>query len=1105
MITVRKSYRKNIIREMKGSMSRVISLFGIVLLGVMMLTGLVSIAPSMRTAAQKYYTEQNVFDLRVLSTLGLSEDDIAAIAGTEGVTAVQPVKYLDAEGLWSGSDEPAVLRLQQLPADPDADSDDNMNRLVLQSGRMPTADDECVVHVLGYASAIPEGTILTLPEDTEGLKTRTYTVVGNVQDPLHFSTDNESTTVGDGVLDALVFVPDGSLTADYYTVCYIKAENAGQYDNFSDEYQQAVDAVADRLTAISAAQCEVRRASLIDDANAKLDEAKQTYSDKKAEAEAQFADAERQLNEAQARLDAAKAQLEQGEADYASGKAQLSQQQAALPGTVQSGADQLLTGEEQVLEFEDQLQQIELLVNVQQVAQPLLGYAQAALDNAQKALDEAEPEDEDYIELRDALAKAQEAYDNIKNQLDGYQSQLDAGKQEMYAQGLISSPSLSNTQLVTEAKAALRKMKLSVMEGQLALNTGNATAYSAFAAAQQQLEDARTQLDSGWDEYHSGVAQLETSRTEYETQKADAEQQLAEGQQQINDAEEQISDIQNGEWYVLDRNSTVSFVTYEQYTDRMTAIARVFPVFFFLVAALVASTTMTRMVDENRLQMGTLKALGYSNAQIAAKYLFYALSASILGSIVGMAVGFTVFPIIIWHAFTLIFHLPTFRIAFYPGLAAVSLGISAAVIGLTTWSACRASLKEKTAALLLPRAPVAGKRILLEYMTPLWKRMSFSQKTTARNLFRYKKRFFMTVLGVAGCTALLLIGFGIQDSLLPIVDKQSAELTHNDLTIAISSEKALTMENGLADTLDSSSEVKSWGSFYTKSVSVGNADGTTETVSLVAAEDDADMTRYNTFRTRRGHHPIDFNADSAILTEKTAAQLGLSVGDTFWVETPSGSRMELTLTGITENYIYARLYLSGENFQQYLGSESAEWNTVFGQTTCQTDAECDDLRSTLLACNYITSVTFTADTTGMLNNLISSLNYVVGLVILCAAALAAVVLYNLISVNLAERKKELATIKVLGFYDKEVYRYIFREIDLLAFIGSLVGLALGVPLHQFIIRTIEMDRMMFIRSIAPRSFAISVALTMVFNFAVCLVMRRHVKRISMVESMKAPE
>ena len=1100
------SYRKNILRDFKGNLSRFLSLFGIVALGVMILTGLVSFAPSMRIAGQKYYVEQNVFDLRVLSTLGLSEDDIDVIASTEGVTAVEAVKYLDVEGHWSSTDEPAVLRVQQLPADPDADTGENMNRLVLLDGRMPEAADECVVHVMGHGEEIPLGTTLTLPDDTDSLSRTEYTVVGLVQDPLHFSSDQETSTAGDGVLDDIVFVPDGSLTADYYTVCYIKAENADLYDNYSNEYQAAVDAVTDRLTAISNAQCVTRREALITDANEKLADAKQTYNEQKAEAERQFAEAEQKLADAEAQLTAAKAQLEQGEADYASGKEQLAQQQAALPDTMQSGADQVLDGQEQILEFEDQLQQIELLVNLKQVADPLLGYAEAALNNAQEALDEAEPDDEDYTELRDLLAQAQASYDNISGQLNGYQQQLDAGKQQMYAQGLISSPTLSNTELVTEAKAALRKMKLQLMQGQLGLSTGTATAYSAFAAAEQQLADARTQLDDGWAEYNSGREQLDASRTEYETQKAEAEQKLADGQKQINDAEEQISDIQNGEWYVLDRGSTMSFVTYEQYADRMDAIARVFPVFFFLVAALVASTTMTRMVDENRLQMGTLKALGYSNTKIAGKYLFYGLAASVLGSIVGMIVGFIVFPTIIWQAYqTMVFSLPTFTLQFYPGMALGSVLLSAAVIGFATWEACRASLREKTAALLLPRAPAAGKRIFLEYLTPLWKRMSFSQKTTARNLFRYKKRFFMTVLGVAGCTALLLIGFGIQDSILPMLSKQTTELNHSDLTISLSDEKALELENGLSDVLDSSVNVTSWGRFYNKSVTLYNASGDKQTASIVTAEDESQMTNYFTFRTRQGHNAISFDDSSVILTEKTAESLGLSVGDTFEVETSDGSRQTLTLTGITENYVFTRLYLSQAQLKALNGGVLPAWNTVYGQTSCPTSADRNALRTDLLACNYVSSVSFIEDTMEMFDNLIGCLNYVVILVIVCAAALAAVVLYNLISVNLGERKKELATIKVLGFYDKEVYRYIFREIDLLAFIGSLVGLALGVPLHQFIIRTVEMDQMMFIRSIAPRSYLFSVALTMFFTFVVCRLMRRHVKKISMVESMKAPE
>ena len=349
----------------------------------------------------------------------------------------------------------------------------------------------------------------------------------------------------------------------------------------------------------------------------------------------------------------------------------------------------------------------------------------------------------------------------------------------------------------------------------------------------------------------------------------------------------------------------------------------------------------------------------------------------------------------------------------------------------------------------------------------------------------------MTVLGVAGCTALLLIGFGIQDSLLPIVTKQSTELTHNDMSITLSDPKALTMEQGLAEELDGNSAVQNWGAVYTKSTTIYNAEGESASVSIVAAAKDSDLTRYVTFRTRKGHKAISFDSGSVILT--------------FWVENAEGTRVELTLTGITENYMFTRLYLPRAQLESLLGTAEIPWNTVYGQTSCTDAAGYNALRTDLLDCNYVSSISFTEDTTELFDNLIVSLGYVVVLIIICAAALAAVELYNLISVNLGERKKELATIKVLGFYDQEVYRYIFREIELLALIGSGVGLALGVPLHKFIVLTVEMDQLMFIRTIAPRSYLLAVALTMVFTVVVCFVMRRHVRRISMVESMKAPE
>ena len=750
-----------------------------------------------------------------------------------------------------------------------------------------------------------------------------------------------------------------------------------------------------------------------------------------------------------------------------------------------------------MLDFEAQLEQIKQLVTLKSVADPMLGYAEDILQNAEAALDEAEPDDENYVELRDLLARAQALYDSTYQQLAHYQAQLDEGKRQMYQQGLISSPNLSNEELVTEAEAALRNMKLEVLAGQLALNTGNAEAWTSFDAAEKQLESARAELDAGWTEYNEGAAA-------FAQQKAEAEAQLADARQQLNDAEEQVDDITSGEWYVLDRGSVVSMVMFEQNIDRIESIARIFPLFFFLVAALVASTTMTRMVEENRTQMGTFKALGYSDREITAKYMVYGITAGLLGCIVGMLLGFYGLPAVIWFAYSTVFDLPTFQLRIYPILAVMSVLISTSVVGFTTLGACRVSLREKPAALLLPRAPAAGKRIFLERIGPLWRRMSFSQKTTARNLFRYKKRFYMTVLGVAGCTALLLIGFGLQDSIVEIVSRQYGTIQKADLTISLSSDKALDLEGGLTDTLAGRDEVESWGTFYTRTVSVSDTrDGSNElSVTLVAAEAPQKLTEYFTLESRFGGE-LPFTDGSVVLSEKTAEMLGLSAGDTFWVQGTGDTRVELTLTGVAKNYLGAYLYVTQKTLDRLVTDPT--WNTVYAVTSCETDTQRETLSTILLGCNYVSSTSFTSDTAAMYDSTITCINYVVLLIIACAAALAAVVLYNLISVNIGERKKELATIKVLGFFDKEVYRYIFREIELLSVIGAVLGLLIGAPLHQFVIRTVESEQMMFIRMLEPTSFLYSVALTLLFTVVVCRMMRRQVRNISMVESMKAPE
>jgi putative ABC transport system permease protein len=508
-----------------------------------------------------------------------------------------------------------------------------------------------------------------------------------------------------------------------------------------------------------------------------------------------------------------------------------------------------------------------------------------------------------YLEAQ--VSSGQQIYAQAKAASDTIRTQLDGAKAALFQQGILTAADVSDTEMLTQARAKLKEMQLALTEGQLSIST----AYGDLEKAEQQLEQARRELDDGWDEYNDGVAKLAEAKTDFAAQKADAEKQLADAEDKISDAQAKIDEIDRCEWYVLDRDSITSFVTFEQNADRIADIAQVFPVFFFLVAALVALTTMTRMVDENRQQIGTLKALGYSEAAISAKYLLYALTASLSGAAAGILVGFAGFPSVIWYAYSIMYTVPTFRILYYPELIVISLALSVAVITAATLNACHATLREKPAALMLPKAPPAGRRILLEYITPIWSRMSFSYKVTARNLMRYKKRFFMTVLGVAGCTALLLVGFGIQDSIMDIVSDQFTRLNHYDLTVSLSSEKALTETRGLSDILSDTGKIEYSAAFYTKSVTISNEADTEGTVTLTVCEDDAAVPQFFTFQTRVGHHPIDFGADSVILTEKTAENLGVQVGDTVFLHT-DGGRAALTVTGITENYIYSRLFVA---------------------------------------------------------------------------------------------------------------------------------------------------------------------------------------------------
>lgn len=713
------------------------------------------------------------------------------------------------------------------------------------------------------------------------------------------------------------------------------------------------------------------------------------------------------------------------------------------------------------------------------------------------------------VDGRRTLDTSWEAYyANEKKLSDGRKQLEESAVQLRNAQKELEDGWVEYRDGVAEYEAGKKELA----DGRVQLEDGWAT----LTDKQIQLDDARRQLEDAKAELADARAELDDARAtiaenaqklrdgeiEYEDAKAEAEQELADARAEIEDGQRELDDIEMPEWYIWDRSNNVSFSSFTGNVDKLTAITTIFPVFFFLVAALVVSTTMTRMVEEERLQIGTMKALGYTRREIMQKYLWYAFAAAVSGTVVGLAIGFKAFPTIIWSAYTMMYYMPELATPWRLTQALFAGGtLTVLTVGVTAL-ACRASLSEVPASLMLPRAPKAGKRILLERITPLWRRFLFTWKVTCRNLLRYKRRFWMTVIGVAGCTSLLVAGFGISDSLNAIITRQFSAVSHYDLMTVVTKEEALesgtvydylTEGNPITESLTVSMETTR------QSTPEGDVD-----VYLMVPQDVQRFADFLDLHERVSGKAVPLGEEGVVLTEKLAKTLGVQAGDTITLTNGDEQTGTFTVSGVCEHYISNYVYMSAATYEAGFGTP-VSYNAALSKLTDDNQEVRDAVSKTLLAMDNVASLTFTQDSIVQVLNMLNSIDAVVVLIIVCAASLAFVVLYNLSNINIAERVKEIATIKVLGFYDREVNAYVNRESVALTLIGTLFGVFGGIALHRFIIVTVEVDAVMFGRDIQPLSFVYAIALTLLFSTLVNLVMQRSLRRISMVESMKAPE
>ncbi len=1040
----KKALRKDFYMEIRRSMGRFLSIFFIVAIGCAFFSGIRSSEPDMRYSGDAYFDKKNLMDIQVISTMGLTDDDLKAVENVDGIA--------NAEGGYSvdvlcteGENKIGVHVMSMLPS---------MNEVQLEKGRLPEKENECAVDV-DYLDEgkLKIGDTITFSSGsddavTDTLRTDTFTIVGAVSSPCYISFQRGSTTIGNGSIAAFIVVPEESFSLDVYTEVYAQVDGAKELTAFTDAYDDRVAEVLEQVEKIKEERQKARydeimgeAESEITDAEQELADARQELEDGKAEAEAELADARQQLEDAQDEVDRGWEQ-------------------------VRSSREQMETSRQQLADGQEELEQGEQDLN-------------ANIDTLNAQIDALNAAKEQY----NALAASGKTDDVTQAAMRTLYEEIQKGEEA-----------------VAQAQAQIEAAKAQLASSQAEIDSG----WEQIASGEQELEDAEAELADaeagiadGWEEYYKGEADAEAEI-------ADGEQQIAEAEEELENARQELQDLEEPEWYVYDRSNLPEYSGYGENADRMRAIGEVFPAIFFLVAALISLTTMTRMVEEERTQIGTLKALGYERHSIAAKYLGYALLATVTGSLLGVLFGEKVFPYIIINAYGIMFqHMNEIRLPYNLLYGAGAAAAALASTLLATVLSCYRELREQAAELMRPPAPKQGQRVLLERVTFIWKRLNFSWKASVRNLVRYKKRLFMTIFGIGGCMALMLVGFGLKDSIFAIVDIQYDEIQLYDGNIILEEDVTEEERTGIKEELEKDRGMAGLTEGRLTQISVGT-DKEWYDVYLDVPSDVETFSDFVVLKDRRTDEIYDLDDTGAVLTEKMASELNVKAGDTIMIRDEDKGDLEVKISAVCENYLGHYLYMTPELYEKVFG-ETAEYNSFFYKTADRTTEEAERIGEEALTLPGALSISYTTDMREQVDNMLGALDLVIAVLIISAGMLAFVVLYNLNNINITERQRELATLKVLGFYNNEISMYVYRENILLTFFGAVFGIILGKILHRFIIVTVEVESVMFGRNIDLSSFIYGFLLTFAFSFLVNAAMYFKLKKINMVESLKSVE
>ncbi len=1053
----------NSIRNIFKSFPRFISLLVMSALGVFTFAGLQATAPDMISTLDVYLDSNNVYDVQVISDMGLTDDDLNAISELESVESTEGSKFKQIVAL-TGSNE-HVISVHQLP--------ENMNAIKLTSGTMPVADNEIIVEenlLTKEELAIGDSIVF----EDEGFVKKEAIITGTVSSPLYYNNvkieqNRGNTGVGTGIIAYYAYMPKEAFDMDVYTVAYITVNGAKEVETGSQVYESKIAKMTEELESIKDERQNARRDSIIKEANDEI-------SENEAKADKELGDAKKELDDAKSELDESKTKLEDADKEITSNrdklnssKAQLDNAKAELDAGERSYNAQNEEFKKGEAEFEAALKSAGLTAD---------GIA-GALKEADNGIESLKKGIADIDARINSGVLPPEQVEQLKAQKKGLEAQLTdlQGKR-------------TNLQKLSDTKTQI--------------DSGR----SELQAARAKLDSSKAEYEQGLAEYNSGVVSLESAQAEYDDGMKELEdgekkyedglkeytEKEADARDEIQNAKDELKDIKTPSWYINDRRD---YLTYSDYLDDASSIAnlsKVFPFLFFLVAILISLISMNRMVEDDRMEIGTLKSLGFSNGQIISKYVMFSLLATLIGAVGGAIAGLIVLPEMIFGIYKILFDIPGPELSPRWGTTLIGVAITVACVAGSGILTAYAVLKEKPASLMRPKAPRMGKRVLLERIPLFWNRLNFSGKITVRNLFRYKKRVFVTIAGIAGCTALILIGFGMKDSIVDIPSAQFDEIYNIDGMAFLNTDDK---DDSVNDFILEKPEIVKTVSTAKVSADVSGSD-----VYFVVAENQEDLGEIVILSDSVTGERLSLEPGKVVITEKLARIKKLSVGDTIDVKDINNNTYSYPISGIAKNYFDHYIYLDDETFNEY---STYEPNLIYFTTNLDTTEEREQLSEELLKRDSILSVTYKETLIENADNMLQSLNSVVFILIILAAMLAFVVLYNLSNININERKRELATLKVLGFYNHEVDSYITRENVILTIIGIGGGLILGFFMTSAVVSTIEIEKARFMYRVLPQSFIFASLISVGFTLIVNFITHFNLKKINMIESLKSVE